>query len=75
MAAFVICAAWLYSDRRCLQKPSFSVTAALALLTWPIGIPIYLFATRGWTAVFKLVCLATVLIVSAILGGQLGGRI
>jgi hypothetical protein len=75
IAGFVICAAWLYSDRRLLQKPTFSVTAALALLTWPIGIPIYLFASRGWTALFKLICLTALLLVSAILGGQLGSRL
>ncbi len=71
-ATALICGAWMFSDRRRLGESLVSVGPTLAAIFWPIGIPIYLFYTRRWFGISKVVVAVIFLASFAVLGGYLG---
>ena len=72
VASILVASFWIQIDQMIARKHTMNMMAAMAGLAWPFGIPIYLFATRGRTAMGKLAIAVGVMIASTVLGGVLG---
>lgn len=71
LATFIISSGWMFAERRRTGESLISLAPVMAAIFWPIGIPIYVIATRKWSGVSKLLVAMSVVSAFAVAGGTL----